>query len=265
MVDNDEDEWSPSHSQIGQGPEEEPLPGEDFDPEAPEHREVAAEAAMERSDFLSLMGHFYRGEVGRATTWRDRLDKTSNWAVVITATLITWAFSTVNSPHGVIVVGMLMVTIFLVFEARRYRMYDVWRSRVRLLEENLFANALHPKGATHREWRKLLGEDLRAPAIKMSYVEAIGRRLRRIYLYLLVILLASWFVQLSLLSATPFGFAAEAAVGIVPGEVVVTMVLGFYGILAVIAFWPQERQAKGAFRKGEEHRGRWKEANNGEP
>lgn len=234
------------------------MPGEGFDPEAPEHREVAAEAAMERPNFLQLMGHLYRGELGRATTWRDRLDKTSNWAVVITATLLTWAFSTEKSPHGVILVGMLMVTIFLIFEARRYRMYDVWRSRVRLLEENLFANALHPKGAKHREWRKLLGEDLRVPAIKMSYLEAIGRRLRRIYLYLLGILLVSWFVQLSLLSPGRLDLLSVAGVSVVPGEVIAVLVLGFYATLAVIAFWPRERQAKGAFKKGEEHRGRWK-------
>ncbi len=257
MADRDDNDWSPAHTQIGGGPKEE-LPGEGFDPEAPEHREVAAEAAMERSDFLSLMGHFYRGELSRATTWRDRLDKTSNWAVVITATLLTWAFSTDRSPHGVILVGMLMVTIFLMFEARRYRMYDVWRSRVRLLEENLFANALHPKGAMHRKWRKLLGEDLRMPAIKMSYLEAVGRRLRRIYLSLLIILLVSWFVQLSLLSPTRFGLVAEAGVSIVPGELVMAAVLGFYVLVGLIAFWPRERQAKGAFKKGEEHRGRWK-------
>ena len=33
----------------------------DFDPESPAEREIAGEAADDRSDFLSLMGHAYRG------------------------------------------------------------------------------------------------------------------------------------------------------------------------------------------------------------
>lgn len=258
MVERDETERPDGGSRPG---EADALPA-GFDPEAPEHREVAAGAAMERSDFLGLMGHLYRGEVGRATSWRDRLDKTSNWAVVITATLLTWAFSTDRSPHGVILVGIIMVSIFLVFEARRYRMYDVWRSRVRLLEENLFANALNPTGAKQPQWRDLLAEDLREPAIKVSYLEAVGRRLRRIYLYLLGILLVSWFVQLSLLAPSLAGIVPYAEVSIAPGEVVMAVVVGFYIFLALVAFWPRERQAKGAFEKGQEHRGRWKEPNN---
>ena len=30
----------------------------------------------------------------------------------------------------------LLVTVFLGFEARRFRYFDVWRSRMRMLEEN---------------------------------------------------------------------------------------------------------------------------------
>jgi len=56
---------------------------DEFDPESPEEGEVAGEAAGDRTDFLSLMGHAYRGELGRTTAWRTRIDRTTNWAVVL--------------------------------------------------------------------------------------------------------------------------------------------------------------------------------------
>jgi uncharacterized membrane protein len=80
------------------------MPGapDDFDPESPAEREVAGEAAGDRSDFLSLMGHAYRGELGRTSSWRTRIDRTTNWAVVVTASLLTWTFSNESRPHYVL-------------------------------------------------------------------------------------------------------------------------------------------------------------------
>lgn len=74
-------------------------PPSDFDPESPEEGEIAGAAATDRDDFLSLMGHAYRGEMGRTTSWRTGIDRTTNWAVVLTATLLTWAFSADSRPH----------------------------------------------------------------------------------------------------------------------------------------------------------------------
>jgi len=56
--------------------------------------------------------------------------------VVLTASLLTWTLSNESRPHYVLLIGLVMLTVFLGIEARRYPMYDVWRSRVRLLEEN---------------------------------------------------------------------------------------------------------------------------------
>jgi uncharacterized membrane protein len=219
--------------------------GSDFDPGAPEEREVAGEAAGDRSDFLSLMGHAYRGELGRTTAWRTRIDRTTNWAVVLTATLLTWAFSADSRPHYVLLVGVVMVTVFLGIEARRYRTYDVWRSRVRLLEENVFANALDPEGVVQSDWRELLGEDLREPTIKTPAVEAVSRRLRRVYLPLISILVGAWIVRLSVFSTSPTGLVGSAAIGGIRGEVTLVIVGAFYvGALGTM-LWPKPRQAKG--------------------
>lgn len=217
----------------------------DFDPESPEEREVAGEAARDRDEFLSLMGHAYRGEMGRMTSWRTRIDRTTNWAVVLTATLLTWAFSTDSRPHYVLLVGIVMVTVFLGIEGRRYRVYDIWRSRVRILEENVFSNALDPEGVEQTNWRELLSDDFREPTIKTPISEALSRRLRRVYFALISVLAGAWLVRLTVFAAAPTNLADAATVGLVPGEAVLAAVTVYYIAMAVLAFWPGGRQAKG--------------------
>lgn len=74
---------------------------------------------------------------------------------------------------------MLVMAVFLGIEARRYQSYDVWRSRARPLQEDLFANALDPSAGVERpRWRAELSEDYRTPALKVPYQEALGRRTR---------------------------------------------------------------------------------------
>ena len=220
--------------------------------------EIAKEAASDEDGFFQLMGHLYRGEMGRENTWRDRLDKTSNWSVVITATLLTWAFSTERSPHGVILMGMGLVTLFLFIEARRYRMYDIWRSRVRLLEENLFANALDPQGAKHPTWRELLGHDLRDPRLKIGYMEALQRRLRRMYVWILLVLAVAWVVQLSIQAGSMRLVVPEAQVWRIPGQLVLGAVAAYYLFLLGVGLWPLEREAKGELSRYEGDNGDWK-------
>jgi uncharacterized membrane protein len=217
----------------------------DFDPESPEEREVAGEAARDRDDFLSLMGHAYRGEMGRMSSWRTRIDRTTNWAVVLTASLLTWTFSSDSRPHYVLLVGIVMVTVFLGIEARRYRVYDIWRSRVRILEENVFSNALDPEGVEQTNWRELLSEDFREPTIKTPMSEALSRRLRRVYLALISVLAGAWLVRLTVFATSSTGPVDAAAVGVVPGEAVLVAVAAYYTAMAVLALWPSGRQAKG--------------------
>jgi uncharacterized membrane protein len=218
---------------------------DDFNPESLEDREIGGEAARDRSDFLSLMAHVYRGELGRTTSWRTRIDRTTNWAVVLTATLLTWAFSADSRPHYILLVGMAMVTIFLGIEARRYRTYDIWRSRVRILEENVFANALDPEGVEQANWRKLLSEDLREPTLKTPQTEAVARRLRRVYFPLLSVLGGAWFIRITVFAPTPTGVVRTAAVGGIPGEVILLIVGLVYGSAILLTFLPWQRQAKG--------------------
>jgi uncharacterized membrane protein len=88
---------------------------------------------------IGALAHLYRGEVYGGTAWRMRLDSTTNWAVVTTGIALSATFSSAEaSPLPMVLVG-LIVSVFLPFEARRYRYFNVWRARARLLETDFYA------------------------------------------------------------------------------------------------------------------------------
>jgi len=193
----------------------------------------------------AVLTELYRGEIDRVTSWRGRLDNTTNWTVTIIAAVLTWVFSSPDNPHYLLLVGMLTVMTFHLVETRRYRQYDVWRARVRLLERNVFAASIDPENrADHKDWRSELGTDLRRPALKMPFIEAYARRYRRIYLPLQTVLVIAWIVRLTVFAADQGPVATAAVVGF-PGELVIGTVGVCYLATAAIALWPRERQATG--------------------
>ncbi|WP_299268394.1 DUF2270 domain-containing protein [Halorientalis sp.] len=176
------------------------------------------------------MAHLYRGEIHRMKLWRERLDKTTNWAVLLIAAVLTWAFSSEANPHYVILVGHAAVVMFLFIEARRYRAYDVWRSRVRKLQEHVWAVGLDPEiDLRETEWREKLATDYRSPRLKISTEEAIAHRLRRVYIPIFTVLNGAWLLRVTAFAGTDW--PASAAVGTIPG----TVVTGIAGVLYVVA------------------------------
>src|SRR3974390_738784 len=127
---------------------------------------------------IGALAHLYRGEVYRSTVWRTRLDSTTNWAVVTTGIALSATYSVADgSPLPLVLVGLL-VTVFLLFEARRYRYFNVWRARARLLETDFYAPIIRGEGAVRGVgWPEWLGNDYRKPHYHISYARAIGRRL----------------------------------------------------------------------------------------
>jgi uncharacterized membrane protein len=81
---------------------------------------------------------------------------------------------------------------FLFIEARRYRYYELWSYRVRLMETDFYAAMLVPPFHPSPEWAESLAENLLAPSFPISIWEAFGRRLRRNYFWIFLILYASW-------------------------------------------------------------------------
>ncbi|WP_101295176.1 DUF2270 domain-containing protein [Halegenticoccus soli] len=227
----------------------------DFDPERREAREVAAEAATDRSEFLSLMPHYYRGEVSQMSTRLDRLDLSVDWAIAVIAAVFALSFQSAESPPYFLLIGMLAATMFLLFDVRRYRTYDAARSRVRMIEENVFANVFSPGEPTLRNWRDEIADDLRKPTLKVSFREALSRRLKRVYFPLFSVLLVAWIFRITAFVPGE-DWRETAAVSDVPGVVVVALVGLFYLVALVLTYWPTPRRAKGEFHGAEV--GEWK-------
>lgn len=192
----------------------------------------------------SAIAHLYRGEIHRMKLWRERLDRTTNWAVIVLAAILTWAFSAPDHPHYILLVGGASLTIFLGIEARRYRGYDIWRSRVRALQENVIALALDPSlEPADEHWREHLSADYREPTVKISWGEAIAHRLRRIYLPLFAILLGAWTIRVT--AFTNAHWPESASVGRIPGVVITAVVVLSFAALVVMTFKPRTWRARG--------------------
>jgi uncharacterized membrane protein len=185
------------------------------------------------------MIHFYRGEVQRSNTWRNRLDTTTNWAVLTAAGTLSFVFSSPMNPHFVIPINSILVAIFLLMEARRYRYYEIWSSRVRVLETGYFSQLLAPENTpTDEAWAEHLASDLITPHFTITEWEAIGRRLRRNYLWIFALLALSWNLKVYLhpLPARDFtSFIDRATVGIVPGWIVFAVGVVFNAAIAIFA------------------------------
>jgi uncharacterized membrane protein len=193
---------------------------------------------MKPGEFNTAMVHFYRGEVQRSNAWRSRLDSTTNWAVVTTGAVLTFAFGSVENSHVVILISMLLVWLFLVMESRRYRYYELWTLRVRLMETDFFAAMLTPPFGPHQEWAARLADSLLTPEFPITYLEALGRRLRRNYIWIYLILGLAWGVKL-MLHPSPADsletFFAHAGIGFIPGHIVAFFVACFFFIIFFIA------------------------------
>lgn len=193
---------------------------------------------MSPAEFNTAMAHFYRGEVQRSNTWRTRLDTTTYWAVLTAGATLSFTFSSPLSPHFVIPINSILVTVFLVMEARRYRYYEIWASRVRVIETGYLAPMLAPDSVPPgQEWASHLANDLLTPHFTISVWEAIGRRLRRNYLWIFLLLALSWNLKVYLhpVPADTFQlFLQRATVGLVPGWIV--FIVGFIFNMAIFLF-----------------------------
>jgi len=188
---------------------------------------------------ITAIAHLYRGELYRSTVWRTRLDATTNWAVVTTGLALSLTFSSeAASPLPLVLVGLL-VAVFLYIEGRRYRYFDFWRIRAHILEVHFFGPILRGEGVrVDNGWNETLYQDYRAPALHITFLEAIGRRLRRNYGWIFLIQVTSYIGKL-LIHPTPIAsldeFFARATIGPVPGQLVLLAGLVFHATWLTIA------------------------------
>lgn len=165
----------------------------------------------------TVLVHLYRGEVARSDNWRTRLDNTSNWALTTAAAVISFAFASPAASHAIILVGGFLVWTFLLVEARRYRYYDLWIRRVRLLEDGFVASVLRSE-APDPDLLHELADLITRPRLGISLSDAVGLRLRRVYAAIFFVLGLAWGVKIVM--------HPVMHVGPIPGRAVLAMVLG---------------------------------------
>jgi len=149
-------------------------------------------------DTVMAVAHLYRAEMNRMSVWRQRLDVTTNWAVILATALTTFTLGSAEVPHYTLLLGLALVFISILLEGRRYRHLHHSKWRLYLLESGFFANMLCPakKSDPSPDWRRLLAADLRHTHFSISWFTGMRLRLRRNYLLVISFMSAVWVAKL---------------------------------------------------------------------
>ena len=163
---------------------------------------------LTRAEYIAAMVHLYRGELYRSNSWRLRLDNTTNWAVITTAGLLTFSFGDAKHSHWTLLFGLALITVFLGFEARRFRFAHMWRSRVRMIEENFYGPILRRDlKSPEQRWGSLVADDLFRPRFKIGRMAALRTRIVRNYWTIYAVILLAWVVKVITTPTTAHSFS----------------------------------------------------------
>ena len=156
--------------------------------------------------------------------------------------MLSISLATEQAHHSVLLFAMLLIHVLLFIEARRYRFFHVYRARVRLLEQEYFAPLFAAEPGGTRVSLASLGQDLRLPCFSVTLLQAMSRRLQRNYCWIFLVVLLAWLVKTT--SAVADGhtrfvntmreFLDNAAIGAIPGAVVMTGIAVLYAWLLFV-------------------------------
>lgn len=191
--------------------------------------EPTGEHKPESSEHIqNFIIHLFRSETGREIALRERLDVTTNGAVVVTSGLISISFTNADVTHIILLANVFVLFIFLVVEARRYQVHASLKQRVRSIEKTYIAPLLNkiavpPHDIEYQPYidPKLINSLLEhTPSI--NRFEAVAWRLHSIYIYLFGVTYIFWLNRiLSNRSDQPWldHINQQAEVGNIPGVV----------------------------------------------
>jgi uncharacterized membrane protein len=231
-------------------------------PGGTEERTVSFQRSLYDPGYVNAMSHFYRGEMGRIMIWRQRLDVTTNWAITSSTAIITIAFSSREVPHIIFFFNLAIVSVMLWVEARRYRFYDAFRARVRMLEAHfLVPMVMENRDLLQGEWKKLVCEDLILPCFKISKLEAIGRRLKRNYVFIFILILVAWVTKIFLHAPAAMdsfpSFYHALRVGHIPSWLVALVFVGTFISVITITIYVSKKSS-GEISEFGTHRSLWR-------
>jgi uncharacterized membrane protein len=233
-----------------------------IDPGSSNEATVSLQKSIYDPGYVNALSHFYRGEMGRIMIWRQRLDITTNWAITSTTAIITFAFSSREVPHIIFFFNLLIVSVMLWIEARRYRFYDAFRARVRMLEAHfLVPMVMENRDMLQGEWKKLVCEDLILPSFKISAFEAVGRRLKRNYVFIFLLIITAWITKIFLHGPAAMNnfssFYHALRVGHIPSWLIASVfVATLASVLGISAY--VSRMTSGEISEFRTHRSLWR-------
>ena len=176
--------------------------------------------------------------------------------------IITIAFSNREVPHIIFFFNLAIVWGMLWIEARRYRFYDAFRARVRMLEAHfLVPMVMENRQMLQGEWKKLVCEDLILPRFKISKLEAIGRRLKRNYVFIFILIMVAWVTKIFLHASEPvdsvWSFYRSLSIGHIPSWLVAFIFAGTFAIVIGITIYVGKKTT-GEISEFGAHRSLWK-------
>ena len=235
---------------------------ENTPPGTNDERTISLQRSVYDPGYVNAMSHFYRGELGRIMVWRQRLDITTNWAITSSTAIITISFSTRDVPHIIFFFNLAIVWGMLWIEARRYRFYDAFRARVRMLEAHfLVPMVMENRQMLQGEWKKLVCEDLILPRFKISKLEAVGRRLKRNYVFIFILIMVAWVTKIFLHATEPidstWSFYRSLSIGHIPSWLVASIFVGTFALVIGLTIYVSKKTT-GEISEFGTHRSLWR-------
>jgi uncharacterized membrane protein len=154
---------------------------------------IFEDSPLARSEYITALAHFYRAEMYRSMVWRTRLDTSTNWAIISTLAILTTSLNNPAYATEALLLGMFVNVVFLIIEARRFRFFDVWRARVRMMEENFYGGILRrDQESLDIDWGRQVADDLLRPRFHLTRMQAFRARLMRNFRFIFGLFLIAW-------------------------------------------------------------------------
>jgi uncharacterized membrane protein len=111
------------------------------------------------------------------------------------------------------------------------------------------------------EWKKLVCEDLILPSFKIGKLEAVGRRLKRNYVFIFILIMIAWVLKIFIHATEPIdsmgAFYRALRVGYIPSWLVAIIFVGTLVTVSGIAVYVG-RKTSGEISEFGSHRSLWR-------
>eukprot|EP00056_Hartaetosiga_gracilis_P015874 m.3311 g.3311 ORF g.3311 m.3311 type:complete len:232 (+) comp3386_c0_seq1:88-783(+) len=172
----------------------------------------------------------YRQEMIRLVQYQLRLDRTVQWAVIGSTTLIGFILKTESIHHAMFVLIALILFACLFIDSRRSVYLEQSRKRIETVEKLFFASILigehntrstsfHPSKLLYHQCREAMLENVESP----NYFREMRTRFYQDYVYLFIAVYLGWVYKLVLAGFERVTFGAVTAVIVVIGVVLLLL------------------------------------------